>query len=546
VNGPSAAGRVAACVIAAFATTAAASAMLLWQRVPHALFGALLGVEGVAFAGVLAGLWAVRRWALRTQAEMLGQIEAAAGGRFEERVQSGAAEWAVLTRSLNVMVVKIAAQIADRDRRLGELHAEVSVDELTGLASRGQFMERLGAVLQETGNGTGGVALLRIDDLAGLNQRTGRERTDTLLKAVAVLLRTRALRLQREGVLVARLNGADFALLAPAVPAGAMDEWAKDLAAGLQTLKQQQLTDRPRVGWIAASGFTRGETLGAVMSRVDRALQASEANNTAWQVMNATRAKAVIPLGQWRNVIDEALTTGRVSLDFVELLRADGSLHHRQALVRIATPDCRLLGHDEIIPSAMRTGRITDIDLRAAELALDLLARQPGGSGIAVKITTLSAQRPAFITRLEQAIEAAGAEATRLLLEVDGNGEPALVATLAPLAAMLRRHGVALGLEQVHALPEELSALHGIGVGFLKLSASVCRGLAAEGAHGKRRLLELLVEIGRSEGVEVMAGVRADAADLRAACALGVSCAPAAEGASEPEDNRAATPAAIS
>src|SRR5205814_432721 len=155
----------------------------------------------------------------------------------------------------NVMVVKIAAQIADRDRRLGELHAEVSVDELTGLASRGQFMERLGAVLQEAGNGTGGVALLRIDDLAGLNQRAGRERTDALLKAVAILLRTRALRLQREGVLVARLNGADFALLAPSVPAGAMDDWAKDLATGLQGLKQQQLTDRPRVGWIAASGF---------------------------------------------------------------------------------------------------------------------------------------------------------------------------------------------------------------------------------------------------------------------------------------------------
>jgi len=52
----------------------------------------------------------------------------------------------------------------------------------------------------------------------------------------------------------------------------------------------------------------------------------------------------------------------------------------------------------------------------------------------------------------------------------------------------------------------------------------MCSGLAGDAGHGKRRLLQLLVEIGRSEGIEVMAGEPATPGDLQVAREIGIDC----------------------
>ena len=279
-----------------------------------------------------------------------------------------------------------------------------------------------------------------------------------------------------EQVLVARLNGADFAVLASRVDAAALDGWTGALAAALRTLKAQQLTDRPRVGWIAATVFHPGEGVGAVMSRVDQALQGNEASNTAWQMIRGAQTGPVISVQQWRRHIDDALDTGNLDLGFQPLAGADGGVHHRQAIVRLALEDGRVLGPEAVIPAALRTGRIAEVDLRAAELALAAAAE----GDVALGIHAQSALRPAFVSRLATALQDAGPAATRLWLEVDGGDEPDLVAALAPLAAMLAAHRTPLGLYPVHGLPEDLTALRRIGVGYLKLAPSLCRGLGGE------------------------------------------------------------------
>ena len=50
-----------------------------------------------------------------------------------------------MSRTINVALTRIKAQLDDRDHRLGELHAELSVDPVTQLAARAQFMDRLAA-----------------------------------------------------------------------------------------------------------------------------------------------------------------------------------------------------------------------------------------------------------------------------------------------------------------------------------------------------------------------------------------------------------------
>jgi EAL domain-containing protein (putative c-di-GMP-specific phosphodiesterase class I)/GGDEF domain-containing protein len=497
--------------------------------------GWLLVVHGVAAVVTLAGLLFVTRWWVRGGKPLMAQLEAAGQGRIAERAQDGPLEWSPMSRTINVALTRIKAQLDDRDHRLGVLHAEISVDPVTGLAARAQFMDRLATLLHDPDEtATGGLVLLRVDDLAGLNQRAGRERADELLKQVATLLRTRALRLDESGGSVARLNGADFGVLVARVQPDALDAWTRELADALHGLKQRELTDRPRVGWLAASAFHGGETIGAVMSRVDRALQSSEGGDTPWMMARASRSGPAVSLAQWRSLIDEALLTGRVELGLQPVTALDGGVVHQRAEVVLENAEGRRFGADDVLPSAQRTARIADVDLRVAELALAQIAARAGHGGeVAIRVSPRSAERPTFVSRFDEALTAIGTLASRLWVEFEIDGERHVISVLGPLTAMLQRHGVHIGIKRVVSPPEDLALLRRLGVSYLRLGPTMSTGLAGDGSAGKRRLLQLMVELGASEGLRVLAGEAASDADARLLRGLGIPCADAA-----PEESR--------
>lgn len=529
----SATRRAAATVAGGFTLSALGGLWLLGSTITPAQQGWLLLIHALAAAATLLALLVVSRWWLRGGEPLMAQLEAAGKGRYAERAQDGPVEWATMSRTINVALTRIKAQLDDRDFRLGELHAEISVDAVTGLAARAQFMDRLATLLHEPDESiTGGLVLLRVDDLAGLNQRAGRERADELLKQVATLLRTRVLRLDQSGGTVARLNGADFAVLVPRVSVEGLDRWTRELADALHGLKQRELTDRPRVGWLAASVFNGGETLGAVMSRVDRGLQAGEGGDAAWLMVRATRSGPTVSLAQWRSLIDEALLTGRVELSLTAVRAADGHTVQQLARVRLENAEGRSFGPEEVLPAALRTARIADIDLRVAELAL---ARIVGhGDEVAIRVSPRSAERPTFVSRLDEALAALGPLARRLSVEFEIDGERHLQSALGPLTAMLRQHGVSIGIERVVSPPEDLALLRRLGVDHLRLAPSLSAGLAGDGSAGKRRLLQMMAELGAAESLGVLAAEAGSDQDAQLLRGFGIPCAdPAAESRSE-------------
>jgi EAL domain-containing protein (putative c-di-GMP-specific phosphodiesterase class I)/GGDEF domain-containing protein len=527
----SATRRAVGVIAGGFALSAALNLWLLRFMLTSGHVVGLLLAHALAACATIVALAFVSRWWQRGSEPLIAQLDAAGEGRIVERVQDGAVEWAPLGRSINIALTRIKAQIDDRDRRLGELHAEISVDPVTGLAARAQFMNRLAQLLRDPDvEATGGMVLLRIDDLAGLNQRAGRERADELLKQVATLLRTRALRLDEAGGTVARLNGSDFAVLVPRVRLDALEDWTSELSEALHGLKQRELTDHRRVGWLAAGVFHGGETVGAVMSRIDHALQLAEGGDKPWLMARATaNVGPTVSLAQWRSFIDESLLTGRVALRLLPVIDLDEGVVQQLAKVQMESADGRVFGAHDVLPAALRTARIADVDLRVAELALArIAAHAQDHEKVAIRISPRSAERPTFVKGLEQSLAGLGRLTQRLSVEFETDGERHLVSVLEPLTEMLRRYGVHIGLRHVVSPPEDLTLLRRLGVGYLRLGPALSTGLAGEGSAGKRRLLQLMVELGASEGVQIVAAEAASEADAQLLRRIGIPCADAA------------------
>ena len=489
-----------AMAVALVLTTAAALSLQGDAHPPWLLYSALATAQLLPCATLLLWLAKLRPYVLQPQLQLVRQLTAAGEGRYEPCLQPDVLEWAEPFRAANVMVARLAQRRAARDKQLSLLRDEVNTDSLTGLASRAQFMQSLVSALSgqldpnvktamnrsatNRSASTGMVAIVRVHDLVGVNHRMGRERGDELLASIGMLLRMHLLRLGTAEALLARLNGADFAVIATAVPTLALNDWLEDLALGFAELHHNAVADRPHVAWMGATSFTRGEPVSDVMSRADAMVQSSEAERLPYRLTNATESDHAIPTAQWRMHIERALDTGQVRLEYFPVLAADGVLLHREAVVRLTLADGAVMTGAKVVPPALRTGRIMDLDLRVIELALHELAAHPDVSDVAVNVSPQSLARPMFLERLRAVLDASAAAAPRLWIEVHESVLDNPPEDLNAFAAMLNRFGVRLGLDHFQSQWTNAFELPLRGVSFIKLDTSLCQGMATRAALG--------------------------------------------------------------
>lgn len=433
--------------------------------------------------------------ALATQTDDLGE------GRFSELRQPPVRELQPLAKALNVASARLRALLDDREQRLGALREHVDHDTITGLGSGVFFASQLQARLAEAGpRSAGALAVVRVDDLLGLNRRLGRERADELLRAVAALLRLRLAPLGPKAV-AARLNGADFAVLVPGVEAAVFTRWLSQLARALDGLRTDLLTDRPQTAWVGATTYAGGDDAEQVMSRADAMLQACERVRAPWKLTTAAHPLHSLATSEWRTLIESALDTGRITLQPFDVMAPDLGLLHHEAMVRLQLPDGRTLAGEDIVPPATRTGRTVDIDLRVVDLALAFIAEH--GMPVAVNVSPHSAGRPSFVSRLAALLDAAGDDAALLSLELD---EAVLIDgrdDLQHLAAVLAPHGTQLGIDHFQDRLTDLPGLGAMRLHYVKLDAGCLRRL--HGGAGGRRFVELCRAICRAEGLRVIA-----------------------------------------
>ena len=104
---------------------------------------------------------------------------------------------------------ELRRSLAERDALAAQLRHQAYHDELTGLANRALFTERLDAALGAAADGDVTVMLVDLDDFKLVNDMLGHAAGDAVLRETAARLAACV----REGDTVARLGGDEFAVL---------------------------------------------------------------------------------------------------------------------------------------------------------------------------------------------------------------------------------------------------------------------------------------------------------------------------------------------
>lgn len=480
---------------------------------------ALLIAFATTGALLLVALHRVERWARRPLDGFRDQILGLSERRFVNVPQTHIAEWVDLSKSLNVMVARVRQMLDERDQAVGNLTDKLAHDALTQTISRDTFMAGLRTHLRDNPDG-GGLAIVRVDDLEGMNRRLGRNRTDEFLVALATTLRSRMLLTgEADSFMLARLNGADFGLLLPGCNLPGWQARLESVCSALATLADDGLADSAQFAWVGGTTFLRGESMGDVLVRTDTMVMAAESQQQMLCTTGPVARQQVKAVAQWRVVIETALDTGHFRLDTFPVVDAGGGLLHREAMLRLLDSGGQALVADDFVAPAIRCGRIADLDLKAIGLALTTLGRSVGS--LAVNIAAQSAMRPIFQRQLAALLAGQPALAPRLALEVRESPRAATTArAVEQLCRTVAPFGCRVGIDHFGINLSALSLLSSPGVAYVKLASRVVGDAAQDGRT--RAFIGLLVELCGRTGVQVLAGDVATPEAARALAALGV------------------------
>ncbi len=395
------------------------------------------------------------------------------------------------------------AELARRSEHMA-LH-----DSLTGLPNRAMFriaLDRAVTGLPEAGFA---VLYLDLDRFKEVNDSLGHAMGDRLLREVAARIRGSL----REGDLVARLAGDEFAAILPGLQtAEAILPLARRV---IEAVRADVILDGQRasvgISIGAAIAPRDGMTTDGLIRHADTALyEAKDSGRGTCRVFDREMAERLQARRGLAADLRGALQRGELVLCYQPILHAAGGVAGFEALLRWHHPHRGLVMPAEFIPVAEEIGAIAAIDAWVLRTACADAAGWPSPLRVAVNLSPARLEGRDLTRTVAEALATTGLAASRLELEIT---EAVVLRDNQRIMALLRElrgMGLRVALDDFGTGYSSLAYLRRFPLDKLKID----RGFVQDLGHSPtaapilRAIIELAHTLGlvtTAEGVETAA-----------------------------------------
>ena len=467
---------------------------------------ALLFLGALLLAGLLYNRLLAR--SLRPLGDFADQVKSFAAGRFEASPEPSVTELQPLARSLNALPDKFREMLRQESRRADKLQRESRVDKITGLLNREPFLQGVAAAIENRNDKAAtSLSLIRLRGLAQLNQVYGRNAIDAMLKEAGAEL-NRLVR-QQTGWSASRLNGSDFAVLAPG--GLSMEETAKKA----QDILREALQSHGLPGDIALPGaFTRiirGDTVSELLNRLDGALLAVDREGESAISISHKGDIQMKPireqLDQWRRIILQAQREHRFSLVHTPVVGREGELLHYECSASLQWED-EVLPAEAFMPWVKRLELSAEMDQQLIDLALQRITQTK--EPLCISLSIASIVESGFLSWFSERLSTHADAAAFLSIELPENMALRHLANFERLCSRAKDHHCGVGIEHLGHQLAGLGRLQDVDLDYVKVDAAFIRDIDSNVAN--QALLRTLCEMGHAAGLQVIAdGVDSDA-----------------------------------
>jgi len=486
---------------------------MLWGRDPAGCAGTSLAswlVEADR-AGLSRQLASVAVSAEGTSVEMHGRVRTVGG---TTRAVEGTIRNLLDHDAVHALVVTLR-DVTERQELEAQLRRQAFHDDLTGLANRALFVDRLAHALDRAGRDDQlglAVLFLDLDDFKAVNDGLGHGAGDELLCRVADRVR----RCTRPGDTVARLGGDEFAVLLE-------DLTSMEEATGVAQRILEMLALPVRVGTtdiavpasIGVAPRTPGATVEALLRDADIAMYSAKAQGKGRVEVfdDALRDAAERHLAM-RVELPAALAAGQFRVVYQPIHGTlDGRLTGFEALARWDHPRRGPVAPADFIPAAEESGFVVELGRwvlrQACAQAAEWNRRSATALTMNVNVSVVQLNQAGFADAVAAVLADVGLDPRLLTLELtesvladDGRINETL--------ASLRELGVGIAIDDFGTGYSSLAYLRQFPVSSLKIDRSFINQLTAE--RGDASLVKSILGMAEALGLKTVAeGVETDA-----------------------------------
>lgn len=485
--------------------------------------GAVLILLALLILFALYGRYALQK-ALASISDLQRPIRELAKGNLEVKFEpADHHEIAEIVEALEIT----ASALGERDAELLQM---ANHDSLTGLFNRRRFLEELRQEIVEIMQSGHESALffVDLDQFKYINDACGHPAGDRLIRKVADEL----LRSVGEDDTVARFGGDEFAIIVRRTSSEDAQSTADKI---LKNMRRMAHIEDERVFHVHCSiGVTRivGDELhqDELINQADIACrEAKLAGRNRMHIYGQageTEQEESTGLG-WVNRLRKALNNDEFELRFQPINRIDnGETTHHEVLIRLRNEDNKLVLPDVFLPSAVRFGLMSEIDLWVIRNAAKAYAREVKTNPelkLAINLSANAFESDNLADFIESVFEKHKVPAERIVFEITESLAIRRPRHVDRQFTAIRALGCSLALDDFGTGYSSFSYLQKLRFDFIKIDGAFVKNLPKNPVDQK--MIRLIAEIGRESGMKTVAEYVQDAETLDLLGELGVDLA---------------------
>jgi diguanylate cyclase (GGDEF)-like protein/PAS domain S-box-containing protein len=421
----------------------------------------------------------------------------------------------------------IFSDITERKKREQQIHELAYFDELTGLANRRLFQDRLEQALANAKRHHHQLAVLFLDlDLfKRINDTLGHQAGDEALRQVAKRLQ----KASRAGESVARLGGDEFTMLVPECD-GIEDIkiLAQRIVAQFDLPFQIQHNELVLTTSVGISIYPQhGDSASELLKCADAAMYlAKESGRNKYSLYNASVGQRHDLALQLEQALRKALS--QQQLDVYYQPKVDlktGQLHSLEALVRWQDEELGQVAPAHFIPIAETLGLIHQLGQQVLRQVCHQIQQWgPLAVPVAINISAKELADPLFLPQLKQTLAETAVDPQWLELEITESCLlPERATQTQQVLQQLRQLGIRLAIDDFGTGYSSLSYLRHLPINSLKIDRSFIKTLP-DNTHD-RQITSAIIAMANAMGMDVVAeGIETQAQQeflLSAGCQFG-------------------------
>jgi diguanylate cyclase (GGDEF)-like protein/PAS domain S-box-containing protein len=398
--------------------------------------------------------------------------------------------------------------ISERKRFELTLTHQAFHDELTGLANRALFTDRVAHALRrrERDSRVMAVLLLDLDDFKTINDSLGHAAGDALLRAVSERLEN----LVRPGDTTARLGGDEFAMLLVDLPSEESAVVAVERI--LATLAQPLVIDGREVFAHASIGvaFAGDETSDPeeLVRNADAAMYVVKTDGKGrYAIFEPHMHAAAVHRLDLRAGLQRAIDNSEFVLHYQPIVSMQtGRIAGLEALVRWEHPQRGLMAPDSFIPLAEETGLVVPLGLwvldRACRQAAEWARLDPDVT-VSVNVSQRQLRRPDFEQDVDRVLRDSGVDPGRVNLEITESAVMSDVESTIQRLQELKALGVRIAVDDFGTGYSSFSWLRQLPVDVLKIDKEFVGELGHREQSGF--LVATIIDLAHNLGLRTVA-----------------------------------------